>query len=127
MENSLFNPLYIKLPGYYKPIDPKFIVWFQGSGNYTFVYFADGNHMLSCCTLLFFEQQLPDFIRVHKSALINPLFITSLKGFRFFNPSIELKNGVVITISRRRFSKVKETLYSTNPNLFFKRCLGNDN
>ena len=56
-------------------------------------------------TLKYFEEQLPDFIRLNKSFIINPFFVkeTIKKGPKLL--FIELSTGLVLTVSRRRIDK----------------------
>ncbi len=74
-----------------------------GAGNYSWLHYSDGRKEVFSGTLAFYEQSLPNFIRIHKTALINPGFLD------FFelpdnkkNGFVTLKGGIVLPISRRR-------------------------
>ncbi len=74
-----------------------------GAGNYSWLHYSDGRKEVFSGTLSFYEQSLPEFIRIHKTALINPRFIS---GFELpdnkKNGFVVLKGGIVLPISRRR-------------------------
>ena len=54
------------------------IVRLQGNGNFTDIYLQDGRKKMVCRVLGFFENLLPaEFIRVHRSHIVNTDFITA--------------------------------------------------
>ena len=75
------------------------IITLIGSINYTFINLASGEKLVTAYTLKKFEAQLSKlgFIRVSKSTIVNPGFISNYK-----HPELELSNGQVVTVSRRR-------------------------
>ncbi|WP_223834031.1 LytTR family DNA-binding domain-containing protein [Spirosoma profusum] len=74
------NPLEvsIKIPGCESPIPLNTIVRLQGFGNYSWLHRQVHKPLLIAKSLIWFEQLLPDFVRVHKSDLINPGYVQSL-------------------------------------------------
>jgi two-component system, LytTR family, response regulator len=80
-------------------IDSKNVVLLLANINYTYIYLQCGKVIISTQTLKRFDEQLSrhGFIRVHKSAIINPAFITD-----YSHPEIKLTNGLVAKVSRRR-------------------------
>jgi two-component system, LytTR family, response regulator len=80
-------------------IDCKNVVLLVGNINYTYIYLKCGKVIISSQTLKKFDEQLSQhgFIRVHKSAMINPAFVTN-----YSHPEIRLTNGLVTKVSRRR-------------------------
>jgi DNA-binding LytR/AlgR family response regulator len=108
-ENLLHQNLTIlmKIPinhQHIKPIDS--IIYLQGDLNYTYLFYENGKKKAIAKTLKRFEES-PDFqdwFRVHRSYLVNPKFITSV---RLFDSSIELNTGIILPISRRRLVKFK--------------------
>lgn len=80
-------------------IDSKNVVLLVGNVNYTYIYLQCGKVIISTKTLKRFDEELSrhGFIRVHKSAIINPAFITD-----YAHPEIRLTNGLVAKVSRRR-------------------------
>jgi two-component system LytT family response regulator len=82
------------------------IVRIQSSSNYCKIFFADKSYPLVVPKLLmWFENKLPaeQFVRTHRSHLINKEFIQSDLGNQLL-----LSTGELIGISRRRKSKLKE-------------------
>lgn len=78
--------------------------------SYTTFYLANGQSILSSRTLKETEEQLPanQFLRVHKSHLINVDFITAFE--REDGGVISLEDGSRIPVSRRRVEDVKAFL-----------------
>jgi two-component system LytT family response regulator len=83
----------------------KNIVRIESAGNYSKIY-TNYRHepYLVAKVLRWFEQNLPQelFIRVHKSHLVNALFMEEFAGDTSMYCTILLKNGETIAISRRK-------------------------
>lgn len=111
-ESALSNfPPCIQLPGIGSPISRAGIVRLTSSGNYTWVFLKHNNKpLLITKTLKWFEQNLPDFIRVRKSELINPLYIQSKTNITNREVDVLMSDGHLIRISRRRIQSVGELL-----------------
>ncbi|OJW76128.1 MAG: hypothetical protein BGO59_03100 [Spirosoma sp. 48-14] len=87
----------------------------MGFGNYTWVHLAEASKpILITQTLKWFENQLPDFIRVHKSEMINPLFVQTLRNPNHVTLEVCLTNGYTARISRRRIQMVTQKLGLAN-------------
>ena len=102
--------LVLKLPGLPLPVALDSISYVEGNGNYSWFYFTNQAKFLSATTLKWVEAQLPGFIRVHKSALINPTQVVSMTrtGPRSF--CLRMSNGVELLVSRRRTEFVRHQL-----------------
>lgn len=85
------------------------IIYLQGIQNYTVVHLANGEKMLSSSTLLRHEERFEDFLRVSKSHLLNPSYITNIK-VNGAQQVLELKSGKCVKISRRRQHQIKKQL-----------------
>ncbi|MVM40370.1 LytTR family transcriptional regulator [Spirosoma sp. HMF3257] len=97
----------IKLPGQSLPVCSKAIIRLQGYGNYTWVYLAaQTKPILVALTLKWFEDQLPSFIRVHKSEMINPTFVRAMGIDGDQQLAVCLLNEYKAKVSRRRFEQV---------------------
>jgi two-component system LytT family response regulator len=84
------------------------IIRCEADNNYTTFYLQDGNRFLSSKTLREYEDLLSEyhFIRTHQSHIVNPAFVKAYtqKGM------IELKDGHLIPVARRKHHWVQETL-----------------
>lgn len=84
------------------------IIYLEADINYTTYHLNDGRKIVSSFTLKKYEQkqELGAFLRVNKSYLLNPDFIKNCqkKGKK---TSIELSNGKVVEVSRRKVGLVK--------------------
>lgn len=88
-------------------IDQEEIRYIHGDDNLSNVYLSRNRKVSVSKTLKSFEDLLENnFIRIHKSYLLNMKFASKIvtKEHHF----IELENGTQLPISRRNFNKVKE-------------------
>lgn len=87
---------------------PSLLAYFSGANNYTWLQFRNGERRLLAKPLTYFEAQLPTFIRVHKTALVNPSCVTSIQHpARTKMPGFVLMyDGVEFPVSRRRWNDV---------------------
>ena len=98
MENSSLK-LNTSTGGYL--IDTNTIVRIEASSNYSKIYFSNGKTLLTAKLLKWFEEKLQpaSFTRLHRSHLINNGYV------QLYTPScktLELQNGKIIPVSRRK-------------------------
>lgn len=76
----------IKTKETYEYLKSEEIVFIEGNGNYSSILLTDNRRILSCKTLKDFENDpdLFDFVRVHKTYLINKLYLST------FNPKTKV-------------------------------------
>ncbi|MFY7910797.1 MAG: LytR/AlgR family response regulator transcription factor [Emticicia sp.] len=83
------------------------ITYLEADINYTIFHLKNGKKMVSSFTLKKYanDKHLSNFIRVHKSYLLNPNFISEIhkKGK---SATITLKNGTALKVARRRLKLV---------------------
>ncbi|HYQ59282.1 MAG TPA: LytTR family DNA-binding domain-containing protein [Draconibacterium sp.] len=94
-------------------VDVYTITRIEGEGNYSNIYFDNGAQLLVAKSLVEFEGLLSeyDFIWVHKAHAVN---VKQIKAFlKSDGASLQLKNGNVIPVSRRRRDFVLEKLKLT--------------
>ncbi|MFC5411638.1 response regulator transcription factor [Larkinella bovis] len=85
---------------------PALIKYLKGYSNYSWLHYCDGTKVLVAKSLCYFEKKLPGFFRVHKTALVNPHYITDFMappGHKM-SGSIRLKDGETLPVSRRRWN-----------------------
>lgn len=99
----------IQLVGYSAPVPNDSIAWLQGEANYTRVYFQNGTDVLVTQSLHWFEEHL-DFIRVHRSTIINPNFVAEFVQKSSRSGWVRLRNDRVIQISRNRLEATASRL-----------------
>ncbi len=88
----------------FKIVDPTDIMYLEGEGNYTKIYFSDGTQYVDTRSLGIYEDILDPkkFFRVHKSHIVNILCVNE-----FLNNDgsfVIMKNGTKLTISRLRLA-----------------------
>lgn len=96
---------------------PELIAYFSGANNYCWIYFRNGEKKLLAKPISYLESQLPSFIRVHKTVLINPAYVKSLDQppHKKMAGKVYLDTGEVFPVSRRRWSQVVESLQVVRP------------
>ena len=111
----------LRIPGYRHIQDTQPIIWLEGSGNYTLIYLKDTRQpLMASQTLKYFEYQLPGFIRVSKSALINPVYIRKIVKQDAKLMHLELRDDLTIVVPRRRIVDTLARLAAT-PGLVVQR------
>lgn len=89
-------------------ISPKEIYYCKADDNYTKLYLKDDTSFLITKTLKEVDEMLQEhnFIRTHKSSLVNKAYVVSLKN----DSLVLLSNNAEIEISRRRLQEVKNAI-----------------
>lgn len=87
---------------------PALIAYLAGANNYTWLHFRNGEKKMLAKPISYLESQLTNFIRVHKTALINPACVEKLQQppRQRMAGSVELEGGIVLPVSRRRWREV---------------------
>lgn len=89
----------IHLTGHPTPVFIDSIVWLEGEANYTRVHYQNGTISIVTQPLHWFEQY-PAFIRVHRSAIINPVYVQEFVCKKSRSGWVRLLNDKVVPVSR---------------------------
>lgn len=91
---------------------PVLVAYLTGANNYTWLHFRDGKKLLVSKSLSYFEGRLPKFIRIHKTAMINPQCMQAVyePPRRKASGVVEMSCGTKLPIGRRRWNEIAETL-----------------
>ncbi|GAB3989964.1 hypothetical protein GCM10028807_16100 [Spirosoma daeguense] len=102
---------------------PEKIAYFSGANNYCWLHFRNGEKKLLAKPISSLETQLPDFIRVHKTILLNPAYIKELQQppRRKMTGKVCLDTGEIFPVSRRRWNQVVELLLQRQDDLSIGR------
>ena len=86
------------------------IMYCKGDGNYTIFHLEDGSKAYSTKSLKEYESRLPrnEFVRVHKSSLINLSYIKRYLNGR--GGIVEMENGYQIEVARGRKEQLLKCL-----------------
>lgn len=99
----------VRIPDYRHLQDAQSLTRLTGNGNYTWIeLMGQQKPILVSQTLKYFEQQLPDFVRVSKSILLNPGWVVGLQQPNAKTLHLELADGSRIDVPRRR---IQATIY----------------
>jgi two-component system, LytTR family, response regulator len=85
------------------------IVMCEGRINYTVIYMKSGKMIVSAHTLKSYENALSElgFTRIHRAYLINSQHYGSFDSLK---STVLMKNGIALSVSRRRVSGLHESL-----------------
>ncbi|AKD58680.1 response regulator receiver protein [Spirosoma radiotolerans] len=89
------------------------LMFLQATGNYSWLYWKDGQRMLMPRTLKYYVPQLPDnwFVRLHRNCIVNLHYIDRMERA---DPDkgglVHLRSGAVLPVSRRRWFAVRRML-----------------
>jgi DNA-binding LytR/AlgR family response regulator len=100
----------LKIPGSQKPLPVESILWIEGDSNYAWIHFSNRPKLLATQTLKWFAEQLPSFIRVHKSSLVNVAHLILFEQINSREARVILTNRVALLVSRRRVRSIADLL-----------------
>jgi len=105
------NRIVVKDNGKIKIIPLGTVQFLEASDDYVKICTADGN-FLKKKTMQYFEQTLPDreFIRIHRSYLVNTSFITRIDLHEKDSHLLLLTSGAKLPVSKTGYIKLKEVL-----------------
>ncbi len=69
----------LNVPGLREPLPLESIVWIEANVNYAWVHFSNRAKHLAAQTLKWFAHQLPCFLGVSKSSLVNARHLTGFE------------------------------------------------
>lgn len=104
----------IQLVGHSHPVPIDSIVWLEGEANYTRVHYQDETISMVAQSLHRFEQ-LPNFMRIHRSAIVNPAYVEEFIYKKSRSGSVRLLNGQIIPVSRNRLELTAARLMTDIP------------
>jgi DNA-binding LytR/AlgR family response regulator len=87
------------------------LMFLQATGNYCWLYWKDGQRILSSRTLKFYVPQLPDglFVRPHRNCIVNLQYIKRMEYISANKGGLlYLYSDVVLPVSRRRWLAMME-------------------
>ncbi|MBO0953190.1 LytTR family transcriptional regulator [Fibrella sp. HMF5405] len=102
----------IHIPGYSALQHPELIIRLEGDSNYTNIYTLNQPRpLLVSQTLLYYQRQLPGFLRVSKSSLVNPAYVVRIvKKGKVLH--LRLTDDTMVLVSRRRMTETLTVLNS---------------
>lgn len=110
-ERRAANHINVKSAGKMERIATRHIVHCQGASGYSEIVMENGRSLLHSASLNDMEDALPaTFLRVHRSHLINVIFVKSLRRDPAGTGILTLTQGSEIPVSRRIMPKVRQAL-----------------
>ena len=100
----------LKVPGLKKRLLLESILWIEGDGNYAWLHFSNRPKLVAAQTLKWFADQLPSFLRVHKSSLANLAHVAHFERNKLRGVRVILSNGVALLVARRRVEYIAHRL-----------------
>lgn len=93
-------------------LEPSSVIYLEGSGSYTNIYTASGEKHIASKLLRTYEERLqthPDFIRIHKSYIVNRSYIRSV-CYDDYKSWIVLTNNSKLELSDRLRTNIVELI-----------------
>jgi DNA-binding LytR/AlgR family response regulator len=92
--------------------DPHQILYLTGNTNYCYIYMTNNEVILACGTLKQFATKWPQFLRVHKTTLINPAYLAAFQPANKASLAsfITMTDKAQLKIARRRLATVQQAL-----------------
>nr|GGH94154.1 hypothetical protein GCM10011355_07670 [Aquisalinus luteolus] len=110
-ERSAPQVLSFKSPGKVERLPAQSLVRCSGAGDYVELFLADGTTQLHSGSLNELEETLPSqFLRVHRSHIVNIGYVTALQRSPAGTGDLEMSVGDPVPVSRRILPKVREAL-----------------
>lgn len=91
------------------------LIYMEGAGNYTKFYMISGEMHTSSKNLKIYSDSIvhhPDFVRIHKSYIVNKNFVKQIVKLDKQQWFIEMKNEEKLELSKGRLSEILEQLQS---------------
>ena len=100
--------LFVKLRGRVVPLDVARIEWIEAQGDYARIHTAEGSLMTSQ-PMKKLESMLDpnDFVRIHRSSLINLNRIRQMRRTESGGYEVELASNTVLRVSRTRADRLR--------------------
>lgn len=110
-ERASPSDIAITAPGRMEKVSTARISHLSGAGDYVEIHTDDGRTLLHSGSLGALEEALPaTFLRVHRSHIVNTLFVTALEREASGTGLLTLSTGTVIPVSRRILPAVRQAL-----------------
>lgn len=93
------------------------LTYLTGANNYTWLQYKNGERVLLSKSLTYFADQLPEFVRIHKTALVNPSYVAELQAppRPKMAGAVRMQDGTVLPVGRRRWQQVAKVLQKREP------------
>ena len=93
---------------------PVLIAYLSGANNYSIVHFRTGEQLMISKSLRFLEKQLPEFVRIHKTILLNPNCIKKIhsQAYPKSGGSVLIEDGTTLPISRRQWPLLAQHVWT---------------
>lgn len=107
-EGSHPKRIFVSMVGEIKIINLDDVIYFGASGPYTKIFLAGGEVVTCSESIKSYSESLekhPGFVRIHRSFLINKIFLTSILR-KPGNLGVKMSNGDVLPIAQQRRSEI---------------------
>jgi len=89
------------------------VTWIESADHYVVIHTRDEN-LIQRTSLTGLERKLPQFLRIHRSILVNPSHVNRLEIVAE-GPVVLLSDGARLNVSRRRLASVRRVLRDQVP------------
>lgn len=102
----------LQLRGYKAPLLTADLIWLEGNSNYSLLHRINAPKLMTARTLVRWQKMLPEFIRISRSALVNPHHIQRVQRLSTYQVEMTLSDGTVLVVARRRIAEVYRAVRS---------------
>ncbi len=92
-------------------IEPAELVWVEAADHYLILHTTRGKPIVRK-TLRELDASLPGFVRIHRARLVNPAYVVRCRKLPLRGAVVELRDGTVLEVSRRRWAEVRAAMAS---------------
>ena len=113
-EGSFPKRIFVSMVGEIKVINLAQVIYFGASGPYTKIYLLSGEVVTSSESIKNYSESLekhPEFVRIHRSYLINKQSISSIIR-KPGNISVKMLNGDSLAIAQQRRTEIFQQIAS---------------
>lgn len=113
-EGSYPRRIFVSMIGEIRVINLNDVIYFGASGPYTKIFLTSGEVLTCSESIKSYSESLekhPEFVRIHRSFLINKPFISSILR-KPGNISVKMCNGDLLTIAQQRRTEIFQQIAS---------------
>ena len=100
--------LVLEVDGGVRLIDPTELIWIEAADHYLILH-TIGENAIVRMPLRELASRLPDFLRIHRSTLVNPDHVDACAR-KLRGPTLTLRDGTTLPVSRRRWPEIRARL-----------------
>lgn len=110
--SSFPRRIFVSMVGEIRVVNLEDVAYFNASGPYTKIVMAKGEMLVTSEAIKHYDETLaghPDFVRIHRSYLINKRYVTSIQR-KVSQLGVTMQNGDALPIAQQRRAEIFEQI-----------------